>query len=145
MENVQDKLMEQFQNMDRAYEAYAKAKGMNYLSLLVLEELWELGDGCTQKQISAETHYPKQAVNLVIKAFVQEGLVELREVPSNRKNKEIYCTAAGQQRCKEVVVPLLEQENAAMAAMGEAQSRELLRLLELYGRQYCAGVERILK
>ena len=62
MESIQDKLMQQFQNMDDIYEAYAKSKGLTYLSLMVLEEICELGDGCTQKQISDDTHYPKQSI-----------------------------------------------------------------------------------
>ena len=52
LDSIQDKLMQQFQNMDKAYEDYTKSKGLNYLSLMVLEEIYELGDGCTQKQIA---------------------------------------------------------------------------------------------
>lgn len=137
MENVQDRLMEQFQNMDRAYEEYAKSKGLNYISLVVLEELYELGDGCTQKQISEDTHYPKQSINLVIKTFLEEGILALRELPENRKSKGITLTEKGRKLCKEVVEPLLQQEKQVMAQMGEENSRELDRLLELYGKTYC--------
>ena len=137
MENVQDRLMEQFQNMDRAYEKYARSQGLNYISLTVLEELYELGDGCTQKQVSEDTHYPKQSINLVIKAFLNDGLLVLRELPENRKNKGITLTEKGRQLCKDVVEPLLQQEAHVMAQMGEANSRELNRLLELYGKTYC--------
>ena len=45
MDSIQDKLIEQFQNMDNAYEAYAKSKGLTYLSLMVLDEIYALGDG----------------------------------------------------------------------------------------------------
>ena len=92
MDSIQDKLIEQFQNMDNAYEAYAKSKGLTYLSLMVLDEIYALGDGCTQKQISEDTHYPKQSINLVVKAFLEDGIVELRELPENRKNKGITLT-----------------------------------------------------
>ena len=36
MNLIQDKLMQQFQSMDSAYEEYAKVHGLNYLSLIVL-------------------------------------------------------------------------------------------------------------
>ena len=75
MDAIQDKLMQQFQNTDRAYEAYTRSRGLTYLSLMVLEEIYELGDGCTQKQISDDTHSPKQSVNLVIKAFLKDGIM----------------------------------------------------------------------
>ena len=137
MDAIQDKLMQQFQNMDRAYEAYARSRGLTYLSLMVLEEIYELGDGCTQKQISDDTHYPKQSVNLVIKAFLKDGILELRELPENRKNKGITLTERGQQLCTEVIVPLLQREKQAMEVIGETERQALVQLLELYGNAYC--------
>lgn len=145
MEKVQDKLMQQFQNMDKAYESYAKSKGMTYLALVVLEEIYEIGESCTQKQISDDTHYPKQSINLVIKSFLDDGYVELKELPSNRRNKQIVLTKSGRQLCEEIIVPLLEMENHAMTAMGETQSAELIRLLELYGNLYCSGMDKIMQ
>ena len=144
MDSIQDKLIEQFQNMDNVYEAYAKSKGLTYLSLMVLDEIYALGDGCTQKQISEDTHYPKQSINLVVKTFLEDGIVELRELPENRKNKGITLTDKGRQLCNDVIVPLLRQEEAAMHEMGEKESAELLRLVELYGNAYCKLIKKIL-
>ena len=144
MDSIQDKLIEQFQNMDNAYEAYAKSKGLTYLSLMVLDEIYALGDGCTQKQISEDTHYPKQSINLVVKSFLEDGIIELRELPENRKNKGITLTEKGRQLCDDVIVPLLCQEEAAMHEMGEKESAELLRLVELYGNAYCGLIKKIL-
>ena len=106
MDSIQNKLIEQFQNMDNAYEDYAKSKGLTYLSLMVLDEIYALGDGCTQKQISEDTHYPKQSINLVVKAFLEAGIVELRELPENRKNKGITLTKKGRHLCDDVIVPM---------------------------------------
>ena len=144
MDSIQDKLIEQFQNMDNAYEAYAKSKGLTYLSLMVLDEIYALGDGCTQKQISEDTHYPKQSINLVVKSFLEDGIVELRELPENRKNKGITLTEKGHQLCDEVIGPLLRQEEAVMLEMSEQESAELLRLVELYGDAYCKLIKKIL-
>ena len=144
MDSIQDKLIEQLQNMDNAYEAYAKSKGLSYLSLMVLDEIYALGDGCTQKQICEDTHYPKPSINLVVKVFLEDGIVELRELPENRKNKGITLTEKGRQLCGDVIVPLLRQEEAAMHEMGEKESAELLRLVELYGNAYCRLVKKIL-
>lgn len=117
---------------------------MTYLSLTVLEEIYELGDGCTQKRICGEIQYPKQAVNPVVKTFLEEGYIELRENPQNRRNKEIFLTEAGKKLCREVVEPLLTMEAAAMDRMGERESRELVRLLGLYSRLYCGGMKELL-
>ena len=144
MDSIQNKLIEQFQNMDNAYEDYAKSKGLTYLSLMVLDEIYALGDGCTQKQISEDTHYPKQSINLVVKAFLEAGIVELRELPENRKNKGITLTKKGRHLCDDVIVPMQHQEEAAMLEMGENESAELLRLVELYGNAYCKFIRNLL-
>ena len=144
MGSIQDKLIEQFQNMDNAYEAYARSKGLTYLSLMVLDVVYALGNGCTQKQISEDTHYPKQSINLVVKDFLEDGIVELRELPENRKNKGITLTDKGRQLCDDVIVPLLRQEEAVMLEMGEKDTAELLRLVELYGNAYCGLIKKIL-
>ena len=136
MRTIQDELVQQFQNMDNAYEVYARSKDMTYLSLMVLEEIYELGDGCTQKQISDDTNYPKQSINLVVKAFLVDGIVELKELPENRKNKSITLTERGRLLCEDAIVPLLRQEEQTMAAIGEEESRELVRLLELFRKMY---------
>ncbi|MDO4388959.1 MAG: MarR family transcriptional regulator [Eubacteriales bacterium] len=134
--------MLQFQKMDHAYDAYAKARNMNYLSLMVLEEIYELGDGCTQKQISEDIHYPKQAVNLVVRTLLEEDLVELKELPENRKNKGITLTSRGRQRCRETVAPLLSRENRAMNRMSPEERQEMLRLLTRYAAAYCEEMAR---
>lgn len=137
MDTIQDQLMRQFQGMDNAYEAYAKSKGLTYLSLMVLEVICELGEGCTQKQISENTHYPKQSINLVVRSFWEKGLVELKEQPENRKNKSITLTEKGRELCRDAVEPLLRCEEQTMAEIGGKNSRELARLLALYGATYC--------
>ncbi len=143
MASIQDQLMQQFQRMDKAYEQYAESKGMTYLHLVVLEEIFELGDGCTQKQISEDTHYPKQSVNLAVKSFLEAGLISLKELSENRKNKGISLTEKGRRLCGDVIVPLLRQEEEAMREMGGADSAELIRLLELYGKAYCGRLAQI--
>lgn len=121
------------------------SKRYTNLSLVILEEIYELGDGCTQKQISEDTHYPKQSVNLIVKSFLKDGLVDLKELPENRKNKGIYLTGKGCRLCNDIVAPLLEQEEKATLEMGGAESRELVRLLELYGKAYCEHLSEIQK
>ncbi len=109
------------------------------------EEIFELGDCCTQKQISDDTYYPKQSVNLVVKAFLEDGLIELKELPENRKNKGIALTDKGRRLCDYVVIPILRQEEAATQKMSESEKCELVRLLKLYGNAYCDCIAQIVK
>ena len=73
----------------------------------------------------------------------EDDILELKELPENRKNKAISLTGKGQQLCNDVVVPLLRQEEQTMTAIGEVESRELIRLLELYGKTYCEQIGRL--
>ncbi len=136
--------MRQFEDMDQAYEDYAKSKGMNYLSLVVLEEIYESGEGCTQKRISDETRYPKQSVNLTVKSFLDDGYITLEEMPENRRNKRIKLNEKGRRLCEDVIVPLLGKENAAMDGMSDAERDELARLLGVYCRGYCDRVRELI-
>lgn len=137
MDSIQDKLMQQFQKMDLAYENYAKSKNMTYLNLIVLEEIYLLGDGCTQKEIVDDTFYPKQTINLVIKAFLKEDIIILKEKEDNRKNKGIFLTEKGKKLSLDIIAPLIKQEEKTIASIGEEESRELLRIIELYSKKYC--------
>ena len=92
----------------------------------------------------ADTHCPKQSINLVVKAFLDSGIVELKELPENRKNKGITLTEKGRQLCNDVIVPLLKQEETAITEMVEAESRARFRLLELYGTTYCKHIRQII-
>lgn len=69
------------------------------------------------------------------------ALYLLKELPENCKNKGITLTEKGRQLCEEVIAPLLRQEEQTMAAIGETESRELIRLLELYGKAYREQIE----
>ena len=143
MSKLHDVPMRQFENMDKAYEEYARANGLTYISLSMLEAIYEVGDSCTQKRRSEETHYPKQTVNLVINSFLESGCVELQEIPSDRRNKQIILTAKGRQLCERVVAPMLEAENRAVRGLSERQSELLAALFELYGESYCEELKRI--
>lgn len=113
MKKEQDKLINYLQSIDDAYEKYAKAKGMTYISL-------------------------------VVKSFWEDGYVELKEIPTDRRQKYIVLTEKGRKHCEEVVAPLWEKEECALADMGKNESEELVRLLELYCNLYCDGINKII-
>ena len=95
MEEQNRRCSEMMQKIDRLYENYAKAKGMTYMSMAVLESICSHKENCTQKMICEETHYPKQSVNLIVKSFWKEGYITLEELPEDRRNKRILLTEKG--------------------------------------------------
>ena len=132
LQKQEARFMEKLQSIDRTYEAYAKAKGLSYMSLEILEYILEYPDNCTQKRICALTHYPKQSVNLVIKSFWQDGYVELNECSADRRNKRILLTERGKKYAGEMVAPLWRADEKATKALSDSERDILLRLLEKY-------------
>ena len=128
------------QKIDRLYETYARARGMTYMSMTVLESICTLQDGCTQKRICEETHYPKQSVNLIVKAFWQEGYVSLEELTEDRRNKRIVLTEKGRAYAEQSVGELWRIDEHAAAQLTDSQREELLRLLTIYTGAYEQGM-----
>ncbi len=140
MHEQKQRFCDLMQKIDRLYEAYAKARGMTYMSMTVLETICTHRENCTQKLICDETHYPKQSVNLVVKAFWQAGYVTLQELPEDRRNKRIVLTEKGEGYAKGTVDELWRIDESATARLTEPQREELLRLLALYADAYEQGV-----
>ncbi len=128
------------QRIDRLYEEFARAKGMTYLSMAVLDVIYDHPDGCTQKQICAQTHYPKQSVNLIIKSFLTDGLVALRETPEDRRNKLVTLTARGQDYARATVGALWDIDRRSTESLSPAQQEQLVQLLTLYADAFARGI-----
>jgi len=138
-----EKLSERWRSLDRLYEEYAKAAGLNYASLFVLENICENQNSCTQKMICELTYYPKQSVNLIIKSLWENRYIELKEMPSDRRNKYIYLTEKGKQYAREIVYPLWHAHEQVITRMGQAQYEEFLRMMALYEETYREQIENI--
>lgn len=141
MQEQEKRFYDLMQKFDRLYEDYAKAKGMTYMSMTVLETICMHKENCTQKLICEETHYPKQSVNLIVKSFWQEGYLKLEELAEDRRNKRIVLTEKGEQYVKETVDALWTIDETATEAMSAPQREELLRLLMIYADAYERGIK----
>ena len=131
------------QYMDNMYEEYAKKNGLTYMSLYILETIYEYGC-CTQKQISEVTLYPKQTVNMVIRLFLEKDWVTLKQAESDRRSKSVQLTESGKIFAKRVVEPYWK---AADDAFGEVESEErkaLVKGLNTFSRSLSDKVQKIL-
>lgn len=138
------RFMELMQRIDRLYEEYAKAKGMTYMSMTVLEVIYEHQENCTQKLICQETHYPKQNVNLIVKSFLLDGYILLQELPADRRNKRIVLTEKGHAFAEKMVGELWQVDEAATEALSVSQREKLLKWIDIYTRHYEDGVRRLI-
>ena len=144
-QTLENSFLNIMQAIDRAYEEFAKAIDMTYISMIILDEIYAHPEGCTQKQICEAVHYPKQTVNLSIKAFWENGYVELRELSADRRNKAVYLTKKGLAYAKKTVGQLEKIDRTAAAALTPEQQEMLVLLTRIYGEAFCDGVRNAIK
>ncbi|ADL52846.1 MarR family winged helix-turn-helix transcriptional regulator [Clostridium cellulovorans] len=101
----------------KLYEQYAKSVELSYVSFSVLEIIYWTPENCTQKLICQQTYLPKQTVNTVISDFWKRGIVELKEIAVDRRNKTIQLTESGQKYAKGIMERVVKAEEAAFKKM----------------------------
>ena len=116
--------------IEKIYENYAKSTGLTYMSLTVLQIIYHSDKPCTQKNICESSHYNKQIVNSIIKGFYDKGFVELKEASEDRRNKSISFTAVGKKYADEILLPLSEIEEKALAEISDNEKEQLITLLK---------------
>lgn len=130
------------QTMDTLYEEYARKHGLTYMSLYILETLYEL-PGCTQKDISDHTLYPKQTVNMVIRSFEEKGWVALTPNPADRRTKHVELTDSGLALARQIITPYWQAGHAAFGALDEATRRALLQGLASFTETFSRRVRQL--
>lgn len=124
-----------WRNIETIYEEYAKRVGMNYTSMHIFNLIAVITD-CTQSVLCERTLLPKQSVNAVVTQFYKQGLVELREVPSDRRNKTIHLTPAGEEFSRKYIQHIMDSEKKAMESLSEAESDQLVTTMKSYEREF---------
>lgn len=115
------------------YVRYAKRFGIPVKSLFVLNTLYYTPQGCNQMEICLKAYSSKQTVSAIIKGYVEQGYVELTELPTDRRNKFVRLTKVGRRYAAAIVPPLTKAETAAMARLTPEQQTMLVELTTVFG------------
>lgn len=119
------------QRINTIYDQHARKHDCTYTNGLILS-LIAREPRCTQKRIHEITLLPKQTINNVITALYRQGLVELMELPEDRRSKEIHLTSKGERDAGPYVSSVEDAEYAAMAELDPKQRRALLDAMKAY-------------
>lgn len=117
-------------------EEYAREIGLSYTSLHILSLIYTSDGPCTQKIICQQTYLPRQTVNSIITGFYKQGWVELREMPSDRRNKSILLTTEGRRFASHVITKMFEAEMTAMNTLEQNQRTALIETTEHYKNNF---------
>lgn len=137
-EDVQEsaaRLGEMFTQMDRIYARYAKSQGLNYSSLYVFHAI-ALSESCTQKSLCREMFLPKQTVNSIVMSFQKQGLLELTELPEDRRHRMIRLNEKGREYARQILTKITQAETASIGQFDEQERELFLRLTERYVRTF---------
>lgn len=121
--------------IDTIYSDYAKSIGISYSELHILCLIAVL-ENCTQKILCEKIFLPKQTVNSIVTSLYKNGLIELREVPEDRRAKTIHFTKTGEQFAKKYIDPITEAERSAMASLAEEDGDVLVQSMETYAKVF---------
>lgn len=130
------------QSMDTLYEGYARAHGLTYMSLYILETIYATQD-CTQTCISEQTLYPKQTVNMVTRSFQRKGWVRYEPNPRDRRSKLILLTPAGEAVAQQIIEPFWCAGSLAFAELDANERAVMLRSLLSFVRIFSEKVQNL--
>ena len=126
-----------FKELDLQYKAtdelnhdIALRTGVSHAAFLVLYHLWELGDGCLQKDICSRCFLSKQTIHSAVNKLVKNGLLLLR--PGKGRDMHLLLTEQGHTFLEEKIIPVAEAENEAISSLTAEEQEELVRLNQKY-------------
>lgn len=134
MSDRTNELMREFNKVDKemndVYHDVAWKMGISDSAFSIFYILYDLGDGCLQKDICREAFANKQTINSSIRKLEQDGYIYLKQ--GRGRDKHIFLTEAGKQFVETYIVPVVEKEIEAFAILKIEEQEELLRLVKIY-------------
>ena len=121
-----------YKEMDEIYHLYAKRYGFSDTALWMLYSLCQSETAYTQREFCATWHYPPQTINSVLKSLEKQGLISLKPIPDNQKNKWIVLTPKGEETVQTVILPLIHAEQRAFRDLTGEERDSLLNLTRKY-------------
>jgi len=124
--------------IDCLFNTYAKKKGLNFTSLMILEFIYDSHTSqefYTQKDICENLALPKQLVNSVITSFWEQGYVELKQA-KDRRNKNIFLTEKGMAYTTEIINALDAAEDKTWECFGDEEIIAFVNSMEKYEKAF---------
>lgn len=134
MSEKANEMMRDFNKIDKElddlYHDVALKIGISDSAFSIFYILYDLGDGCMQKDICYEAFANKQTVNSSIRKLEREGYIYLKQ--GRGRDKHIFLTDSGKQFVQKYIAPVVRKENEAFTALMPEEQKVLLRLLKIY-------------
>jgi len=112
------------------YHVICRKIGLSDSVFIILYTIWDMGDGCLQRDICNAASISKQTIHSAIKKLEQQGFVYLK--PGRGREMQIFLTEDGRKLVEEKIVPIAAMETEAYGGMSKEECQEMLRLTRKY-------------
>lgn len=120
-----------FKENDVIYRRMAAQFGLSDSAFWILYCLRESATPLTQKQLCESIYMSKQTINSALKSLERNGFITLA-TGKDRRSKFLVLTEAGQELAARTVDLVIEQEQLAIASMGQESMKQFLSLFRIY-------------
>ena len=122
-------LMIAFSLSNRAITRRTRACGLTPGQPKILQYLGTY-DGCSQKQIARGCAVDKSTVAGLLVRMEKDGLIERSEGSDDRRETVVHLTNQGWMEARKAIANAAATDEVALAGLGDAEHRELARLLD---------------
>lgn len=114
--------------IDNLYQKLLLTINISESEFIVLFAILELGEGCSQKDISENRYINKKTINSAIKKLQKEEYLRLEAGKYPHMN--IYLTDKGKEYIKTKVLPVIEVENKSLNNLPDEEFKLLIGCYE---------------
>ncbi|MBR2069770.1 MAG: winged helix-turn-helix transcriptional regulator [Candidatus Gastranaerophilales bacterium] len=129
--------------VDNIYQSLLKANNVSESEYIVMFAINELGEGCSQKDISENGYASKKTINSTIKKFEKDGHIELR--PAKYPSMQIFLTEKGKKFMEESIIPILRLESNVLDDVPEDEFEALAQCYRKHLSAFRSHVEKFIK
>ena len=124
------KLCHDITRLSRAKAREASVEGvMSQPGARLVLSLLAIGDGVTQRSLVEETHLRPPTVSVIIGKMEDEGMVERRRNPDDRRETRVYLTDYGREVDMKGIANIKATDELALNGLDENERETLMRLL----------------
>lgn len=97
----------------------------------------------SQSKLCEQLNLTRQTINSTVLNLEKQGIINLKAVPDNRKEKLIVLTEKGKQLMKDTIMDFVKAENSVFFQMGDEEVEEFLKLMKRYNDLFRAELMKI--
>lgn len=124
------------------YSSFAKICGLSDSVFWIMYSIMEQEEPYTQTELCNMWSFNKRTINTALKNLEAEGIIRFETPETSRKNKQLFLTDKGIAFAQRTVIPFMELEKRAFAALDDEERKEFLRLTQKHLALLCTELNK---